>query len=190
MLISLRPKARVALVVVFAGCVSPQEAGPSSPAHAPIVTAPASMRADDSSHAAAPAAPATEPTADVELEPIGNRDPRGVEDQPDWNREAQLLRERVIPLFQETPRPTQRHAACLAMHRAAEAFYAALESSVEQRTQLKKRWRSTRDADVGACESELSDDAIACVTILLAARNAEYAWLVDQCDRAFPRAPQ
>lgn len=113
-----------------------------------------------------------------------NNDARGASMQPDYDGEAALLREALLPRLPE-PLPADRRSACTAMLDAAEAFYADIEAEAA-RPRLLAELRETRAAEQGACERETSVRAASCVRLRLADRDAELPWLLDQCSRAFP----
>ena len=150
------------LALALVACAAPPE---SSPAPPPGVTA----------DVAPPAAPIR----------TANNDARGVGLQPDYQGEATLLRERVLPRLPD-PLPASRAAACTAMLDAVAAFYAEVEPEEGPRTQLLADLRTSRPADLASCERETSVRAASCVRLRLADRDAEYPWLLDQCSRAFP----
>jgi hypothetical protein len=107
---------------------------------------------------------------------------------PDWDALARDLRVRVDPRL-PNPLPTDLEAACARMLDEALAFYVETEINPEHQRRLRAQMASTRDADFEACVKETSVAAATCVTILLGDRNAEFPWLLDQCSRAYPRAP-
>lgn len=110
-----------------------------------------------------------------------NNDARGFANQPDYDGEAALLKEQVAPRLPD-PLPTDRKQACADMFAAADALYRDIDPSGGALRLLQ----ASRAADQSACERETSPRAAACVTVLLADRNAELPWLLDQCSRAFP----
>ncbi|HWB78407.1 MAG TPA: hypothetical protein VG755_25755 [Nannocystaceae bacterium] len=113
---------------------------------------------------------------------VGNPS-RGLGDQPDYDREARALRERIAPRLPD-PLPSA-HDACAAMLTAAVELYVVTEvDATEQRAAL----RATHDADLRACEAETSPAAASCVQLLLDDQGGEWPWLLDQCSRAFPRS--
>ncbi|HEY8378262.1 MAG TPA: hypothetical protein VIK91_17320 [Nannocystis sp.] len=111
-----------------------------------------------------------------------NNDARGVGNQPDYDGEAALLRERILARLPD-PLPNRKQA-CAAMFAAADALYERIEPGGEDRAVA--RLQATRAEDLAACERETSARAAACVTVRLADRDAELPWLIDQCSRAFP----
>ncbi len=128
---------------------------------------------------ATPAAPPTEPTR------TANNDARGAGLQPDYNGEAALLREQLLPRLPD-PLPADRRSACTAMLDAAATFYGAIVTEPAPRAQLLAELAATRDSELLACERETSVRAASCVQLRLADRDAELPWLLDQCSRAFP----
>ncbi len=126
-----------------------------------------------------PAAPSAPPTR------TANNDARGAGIQPDYDGEAVLLREQLLPRLPD-PLPADRRTACTAMLDAAASFYADIESEPAPRAQLQADLKTTRDAELLACERETSVRAASCVRLRLADRDAELPWLLDQCSRAFP----
>jgi hypothetical protein len=117
---------------------------------------------------------------------VANDDPWGVQDQPDYDREAALVRAHVQPRLPD-PLPTDAREACLRMLEAAEAFYREVERDEQARRQTIRWLRASREEDLRACVTETSPVAAACVTVLLGDRDTELPWLLDQCSRAFPR---
>jgi hypothetical protein len=126
-----------------------------------------------------PPAQATAPTR------TANNDARGAGVQPDYDGEAVLLREQLLPRLPD-PLPADRRSACTEMLDAAATFYAEIESAAAPRAQLQADLKTTRDAELLACERETSIRAASCVRLRLADRDAELPWLLDQCSRAFP----
>jgi hypothetical protein len=116
---------------------------------------------------------------------VGNDDPRGADDQPDWNREALELKQRVDPRMPATL-PTDKQAVCEAMLDEAAAFYVSLEREPERRELRRAQLAETRGRDLDGCIRETSIAAAVCVTILLGDRDSEFPWLLDQCSRAYP----
>jgi hypothetical protein len=113
---------------------------------------------------------------------VGNPS-RGIGDQPDYDREARALRDRIAPRLPD-PLPNA-HEACTAMLAAASQLYVVTEvDATDQRAAL----RATHDADLRACEAQTSPAAASCVQLLLDDQAGEWPWLLDQCSRAFPRS--
>lgn len=156
--------ARLALALVLAACTPPPEGSPTHPSPSPGPTTPA-----------APAQPTR----------TANNDARGAGVQPDYDGEARLLREQVLPRL-PGPLAPDRRAACTAMLDAVTAFYADIERDAAPRAQLLADLQTSRTADLATCERETSVRAASCVTLRLADRDAEFPWLLDQCSRAFP----
>ncbi len=127
----------------------------------------------------------TAPEADSMQARVGNNDPRGADDQPDWDEQARELKQRVDPRMPEQL-PKDKRAACTAMLDAAAEFYVAVEADAEQRQERMAQLQSTREADLDGCMKETSVAAAVCVTILLGDRDSEFPWLLDQCNRAYP----
>ncbi|MFO7565954.1 MAG: CapA family protein [Enhygromyxa sp.] len=117
---------------------------------------------------------------------VGNDDPRGVEDQPNWDQQAAELRRRVDPRMPKAL-PSDKRAACTQMLDEVEVFYRSVESG-EQREQRIAELADTRERDLEGCVRETSVAAAVCVTILLRERDSEFPWLLDQCSRAYPSA--
>ena len=116
---------------------------------------------------------------------VGNNDPRGVDDQPDWDRQARDLRQRVESRM-PSQLPTDKRAACEAMLDEATAFYIAVEGDADQRAERMAQMQQTRERDLDGCMRETSIAAAVCVTLLLKDRDSEFPWLLDQCTRAYP----
>lgn len=115
---------------------------------------------------------------------VGNDDPRGIDDQPNWEQQAAELKRRVDPRM-PSPLPTDKRAACEAMLDEALAFYKSVEID-EQREARLAELTQTRERDLDGCIRETSVAAATCVTILLRDRDSEFPWLLDQCSRAYP----
>ena len=115
---------------------------------------------------------------------VGNNDPRGVDDQPNWDQQASELKRRVDPRL-PNPLPTDKQAACAAMLDEAAAFYKHVEAEPE-RSERMAELEQTRARDLEACVRETSVAAALCVKILLGDRDSEFPWLLDQCSRAYP----
>ena len=45
---------------------------------------------------------------------------------------------------------------------------------------------ATRETDQAACEKHTSPAAASCVAALIDREGGEFAWLLDQCSRAYP----
>ena len=118
---------------------------------------------------------------------VGNSDPHGVENQPDWEEMAKELRVRVGPRM-PPELPSDETVACNQMLDAVVEFYDATERSEARREQRRAELAATREADLRDCVATTSIEAAVCVSILLRDRNSEYPWLLDQCDRAYPRS--
>jgi len=129
-----------------------------------------------------PAPPPAPPAAPTRT---ANNDARGAGVQPDYDGEAVLLREQLLPRLPD-PLPADRRSACTAMLDAAATFYAEIEAEPAARAQLQAELKATRDAELLACERETSVRAASCVRLRLGDRDAELPWLLDQCSRAFP----
>jgi len=146
----------LALILLLA-CAPPPEGSPAPPA------------------APQPAAPTR----------TANNDARSAGVQPDYDGEAVLLREQVLPRLPD-PLPADRRSACTAMLDAAATFYGEIEAEAAPRAQLQAELKATREAELLACERETSVRAASCVRLRLGDRDAELPWLLDQCSRAFP----
>ncbi len=116
---------------------------------------------------------------------VGNNDPRGVDDQPDWDQQATELKQRVEPRM-PSPLPTDKQAVCEAMLDEALAFYKSVEGDEAQRNARVAQLEQTRARDLEGCMSETSIAAAVCVKILLGDRDSELPWVLDQCSRAYP----
>jgi hypothetical protein len=103
---------------------------------------------------------------------VGNNDPRGVDDQPDWERQARELKQRVDSRM-PSQLPTDKRAACEAMLDEALAFYMAVEGDADQRTERMAQMQQTRERDLDGCMRETSIAAAVCVTLLLKDRDSE-----------------
>ncbi len=111
---------------------------------------------------------------------VGNQ-VRGVEAQPDYDAEAEEIRQRVEG---KLPRPLPSvKAACNTMLGAAISMYRRVDGEGARSVALLE---ATREADQVACEAETSATAAACVAVLITAEEGEFAWLLDQCSRAYP----
>lgn len=113
---------------------------------------------------------------------VGNPS-RGVDEQPDYDGQAQQLRARVVDRLPD-PLPEVRQG-CAAMLDAAAAMYLRVEGDG---TAQAERLAATRAADLAQCTAETSAQAAACVTLLAGEDGGEFPWLLDQCTRAFPKA--
>jgi hypothetical protein len=129
-----------------------------------------------------------------------NADPRGVQNQPDWDGMAAELRERVDPRLPR-PLPTERSDACDAMFAAVDRFYAETEPDRSRRSARAAELVETRADDRGGCLEHTSIEAASCVAVLIgdgaehgallsplgrSLSDYEYGWLLDQCMRAYP----
>lgn len=112
---------------------------------------------------------------------VGNPS-RGVDEQPDYDKMALEVRDRVESRLGDPLPPV--HDACVGMLDAAVAMYRRTEADG---TMQASRLDATRERDLAACESETSASAAVCVTLLLGDEAGEWPWLLDQCSRAFPR---
>jgi hypothetical protein len=165
----LRALALVTLALVTA-CPTPEAA----------VTSPSSASGGDDSSAASPKR--KKPPREVHT---ANPDRRTFENQPDYDGDAASLREYMDPRM-PAPAPTDRAAACAAMFAAADTFYASVETDPKRGAEVAANLKATRSDDLAACVRETSAQAATCVTLLLGDRTAEFAWLIDQCSRAYP----
>ncbi len=111
---------------------------------------------------------------------VGNQ-VKGVEAQPDYDAEAEEIRHAVDGALPD-PLPSVK-AACNTMFDAAIAMYRRVDGDGARSVTLLE---ATRDADQLACEEETSAAAAACVAVLITRDGGEFAWLLDQCSRAFP----
>jgi hypothetical protein len=117
---------------------------------------------------------------------VGNNDPRGVDDQPDWDRQARELKQRVDPRL-PSELPTDPRVACEAMLAEVATFYISVEADPDQRAARMAQLQQTRERDLAACTRDTSVAAAVCVTLLLKDRDSEFPWLLDQCSRAYPK---
>jgi hypothetical protein len=115
---------------------------------------------------------------------VGNDDPRGVDDQPNWDQQARELKQRVDPRL-PSPMPTDKQAVCAAMLDEVKTFYESVEGA-DQRAAKLAELDQTRARDLEGCVADTSVAAAVCVTILLGDRDSEFPWLLDQCTRAYP----
>jgi hypothetical protein len=111
---------------------------------------------------------------------VGNQ-VKGVEAQPDYDAEAEEIRQRVEGAL-PSPLPSTK-AACNTMFDTVLAVYRRIDGEGARSVALLE---ATRDADQAACEAETSATAAACVAVLISRDGGEFAWLLDQCSRAFP----
>lgn len=157
---------RASVLAVVAAACTPADSRPAPPA--PV-------------EAEAPEPPPASPPPGR----TANQDLRSFDNQPDYDREAALLKEQVLPRLPD-PLPPGRKQACAAMLSAADALYREIDPDPGSQGRTLLALQSTRPADLAACERETSVRAAACVTVLLGDRTAELPWLLDQCSRAFP----
>jgi hypothetical protein len=120
------------------------------------------------------------------LQRVANPDARGVEDQPDWGAEAARLREELGPRL-EAETQLAPAAACGAMLEAARIHYLGIEDA-GVRDEVARVLDAVRSEDLAACTSTTSVLAARCVSLLLIEGRGELPYLLDQCERAFPRA--
>lgn len=116
----------------------------------------------------------------------------GVRDQPDYDVQAQDMKQRVDAIL-PSPLPPMS-TACRDMLDVAIAFYTRHEGSDAPAVSMLQ---ATRQRDQHACEAELSSAAAVCVASQMPTsatsalfgprREDEFAWLLDQCARAYPR---
>ncbi len=111
---------------------------------------------------------------------VGNQ-VKGVEAQPDYDAEAEEIRQAVDGKLPD-PLPSPK-AACNTMFDAAITMYRRSDGDGSRAVTLLE---ATRQDDQAACEKETSAAAAACVAVLIAREGGEFAWLLDQCSRAFP----
>lgn len=133
--------------------------------------------------------PAAQQPSETPAEPTGrvaNYDPRGVEHQPDYDGEAAALRDRIAWRMPKQI-PSDSKKACAAMFGEVDAFYREVEREPAPRERALKTLQDTRAEDLEACVGGTSPAAATCVTVLLADRDTEFPWLLDQCMRAFPK---
>lgn len=122
----------------------------------------------------------------AELAPVGNGSGDSVDAQPDWEGMAQDLRQRVDSRLPTEFPPIDQ--ACGAMLEEAVAFYESVERDALDKSRRMEELKASRNEDQEACVAESSDQAVACVTILLGDRDSEFPWLLDQCSRAYPKS--
>lgn len=111
---------------------------------------------------------------------VGNQ-VKGVEAQPDYDAEAEGIRQSVDDTL-PNPLPSPK-AACNTMFDAVISMYRRVDGSGAQSVALLE---ATREADQASCEAETSSAAAACVAVLITRDGGEFAWLLDQCSRAYP----
>lgn len=111
---------------------------------------------------------------------VGNQ-VKGVEAQPDYDAEAEEIRGRVDGSLPD-PLPSPK-AACDTMLDAAISMYRRVDGDGARSVTLLE---ATREDDQASCEKQTSAAAAACVAILITRDGGEFAWLLDQCSRAFP----
>ena len=108
---------------------------------------------------------------------------RGIEAIPDYDEQAQSLRDRVQPMLPDPlPAPLP---ACVSMLDAARQYYDDTEGIYASST---KTMVATRSKDLADCQTHTSPAAAACVAVLMTKREGEFPWVLDQCSRAFPRS--
>ena len=110
---------------------------------------------------------------------VGNQ-VKGIEAMPDYDLEAQEIRQRVEHQL-PSPLPSTA-AACVTMLDAARQYYVDTEG---QDSQAVAAMDDNRKADQSACVEETPPVVAACVAILMAKNEGEFAWVLDQCRRAF-----
>jgi hypothetical protein len=111
---------------------------------------------------------------------VGNQ-AAGIEEQPDYDRQAEAIR---VAVEDRLPDPLpQPKAACVAMFDAAIAAYTQAEGSTSPPVRTLQK---TRRDGIEACQADTSPAAAACVAVLAASDGGEFPWLLDQCSRAFP----
>ncbi len=111
---------------------------------------------------------------------VGNQ-VKGVEAQPDYDAAAEEIRRRVDGSLPD-PLPSAT-AACNTMFDAAISMYRRVDGDGARSVTLLEK---TRKDDQAACEKETSAAAAACVAVLITRDGGEFAWLLDQCSRAYP----
>ena len=137
--------------------------------------------ANDASSTSAPAGRDSKPRgAGPSTIRVGNQ-AKGVESQPDYDREAEEIRQRVSGKLPD-PLPSPK-GACNTMFDAAIASYRRADGEGARSVELLQ---ATRAADFEACQRETSAAAAACVAVLITQDGGEFPWLLDQCSRAFP----
>lgn len=112
---------------------------------------------------------------------VGNQ-VRGIDAIPDYDAEAQALRQRVEPRL-PSPLPS-RAAACTTMLDAARQFYVDTEGEGSWAVESMDQ---THDGDLADCKAQTSAEAAACVAVLMSQNEGEFPWVLDQCGRAFPK---
>ncbi|MBV1862013.1 MAG: hypothetical protein KUG77_26560, partial [Nannocystaceae bacterium] len=111
---------------------------------------------------------------------VGNQ-VKGVEAQPDYDAEAEEIRQSVEGTL-PSPLPSPK-AACNTMFDAVISMYRRVDGGGARSVKLLE---AAREADQASCESETTSAAAACVAVLITRDGGEFAWLLDQCSRAFP----
>lgn len=114
---------------------------------------------------------------------VGNQ-VRGIEAMPDYDEEAQALRLRVEPRL-PSPLPSSK-AACVTMLDVARQFY--LDTEGEDSLAVRTM-DATHDDDLADCTEQTNPATAACVSVLMAKSEGEFAWVLDQCRRAFAEEP-
>ncbi|MGB1698397.1 MAG: hypothetical protein ACPHRO_00495 [Nannocystaceae bacterium] len=117
-----------------------------------------------------------------------NADPNGADNQPDWDAKAAQLRARIGPTLRVIEDADPREM-CARLLTEAGTFYGSLAGDDTSPSSASGHLSQTAARDIEGCVAELSPRAIACVSASLSERSAEFPWLVDQCARAFPKAP-
>ena len=111
---------------------------------------------------------------------VGNQ-VKGVEAQPDYDAEAEGIRQSIEGTL-PSPLPSPK-AACNTMFDAVISMYRRIDGAGAGSVALLE---ATREADQASCEAETSSAAAACVAVLITRDGGEFAWLLDQCSRAYP----
>jgi hypothetical protein len=111
---------------------------------------------------------------------VGNQ-AAGVEEQPDYDRAALEIREKVQERLPD-PLPPPK-VACVSMYDAAIEAYSKAEGAGSPPVKLLQQ---TKRTGIEACQAETTPAAASCVAVLAALDGGEFPWLLDQCSRAFP----
>jgi hypothetical protein len=106
----------------------------------------------------------------------------GVEDQPDYDAEAEGVRRTVEGRMPDSL--PSRPVACKTMLDAVKTRYRRTEGEGAMAVRMLDE---TRSRDLEACTAETPASAAACVTVLMADEQTEYPRALDLCTRAFPR---
>lgn len=105
----------------------------------------------------------------------------GIDEMPDYDREALEIRERVEIRLPD-PLPSEA-VACADMLDGVRAYYVDTQGPESEAVAILEK---THDADLAACREKTTVAAALCVKLLAEERWGEYPRMLDQCSRAFP----